>query len=283
VTGAEGMLGSDLCSVLGETYEVRGVDIADFDIADSDDVAMAVDRISPAVIVHAAAFTNVDACEDEREKALRVNTVGTENMARAASKAGSRLVYISTDYVFSGSKRKPYVETDTPAPINYYGLTKFNGEKLVRELASRHLVVRTSWLFGPNGKNFVDTIIEKAYGAGRLQVVDDQRGCPTYTCHLAAGLRAVIDKGLEGTVHLTNSGNASWYDLARYVVETAGIDTEIDPVDTTAWPTRARRPAYTVLASEVLAGAGIEPLPPWEQGVRAHLARRGMLKNGGRT
>jgi len=280
VTGAEGMLGTDLCSLLAQEYEVRGYDIGDFDITDPEDTASVVQKISPAVIVHTAAFTDVDACEDERDKALRVNAGGAENMARAACETGGRLVYISTDYVFDGAKRSPYTETDKPGPINYYGLTKFYGEKRVRELAPRHLIVRTSWLFGPNGKNFVDTIVEKASSTGSLRVVADQHGCPTYTAHLAEGLRAVIDKGLEGTLHLANSGDATWFDLAKCAVETAGIDAEITPVETAAWPTRARRPAYTVLASDVVGKAGIKPLPHWKDGVRDHLARRGFLKNG---
>jgi dTDP-4-dehydrorhamnose reductase len=275
------MLGTDLCSVLRENHEVHGYDIGDFDIVDAERTAAVVHEILPSVIVHAAAFTNVDACEDEREKALRVNARGTENMARAARETGSFLVYISTDYVFDGSKASPYTEMDAPGPINYYGLTKFYGEEYVRDLAPKYLVVRTSWLFGPNGKNFVDTIIEKASTTGSLMVVDDQRGCPTYTHHLATGLGAVIDKRLEGMVHLTNSGDATWFELARYAIETAGIDAAITPVETAAFPTRARRPPYTVLASDVLGKAGIGPLPPWEHAVRAHLVRRGFVKDGG--
>lgn len=275
------MLGADLCSVLKENHEVHGYDIDDFDIVDAERTAAVVSEVSPSVIVHAAAFTDVDACEDEREKALRVNAGGTENMARAARETGSLLVYISTDYVFDGFKASPYTETDTPGPINYYGLTKFYGEKHVRDLAPRHLIVRTSWLFGPNGKNFVDTMTEKASKTGSLRVVDDQRGCPTYTYHLATGLSAVIDKRLEGIVHLTNSGEATWFDLARCAIETAGIGAEITPVETPAFPTRARRPSYTVLASDVLGKAGIRPLPPWEHAVREHLVRRGLVKDEG--
>ena len=274
-------MGTDLCSVLEESHEVHGYDIDDFDIVDAKRTAAVMSEVSPSLIVHAAAFTNVDACEEEKDEAFRVNTRGTESLARAAREAGCLLVYISTDYVFDGSKGSPYTEADTPGPINYYGLTKFYGEKHVRDLVPRHLVVRTSWLFGPNGRNFVDTITEKASKNGSVRVVDDQRGCPTYTYHLATGLRDVIAKGLEGIVHLTNSGDATWFDLARCAIETAGIDAEITPVKTSEFPTRAARPAYTVLASDVLEKAGIKPLPPWERGVREHLARQGLLKNEG--
>jgi len=274
-------LGTDLCAVLEENHEVHGYDIGDFDIGDAERTAAAVSEVSPSLIVHAAAFADVDACEDERDKAFRVNAEGTRNVARAAREAGCFLVYVSTDYVFDGTKGTAYTETDEPGPINYYGLTKFYGEKHVRELAPRHLVVRTSWLFGPNGRNFVDTITEKALKTGKVRVVCDQRGCPTYTYHLASGLMAVIDKSLEGTVHLTNSGDATWFDLAKCAIETAGINAEITPVETAAYPTKARRPLYTVLADDVLGKAGIKPLPPWEHAVREHLARRGLIKDEG--
>jgi dTDP-4-dehydrorhamnose reductase len=281
VTGAKGMLGIDLCSILEEAHEVEGYDIDDFDITDAGQTSAAVLEVSPSVIVHAAAFTGVDACEEARDRAFRVNVGGSENVARAAAEAGCLLVYLSTDYVFEGSKATPYTETDAPGPINYYGLTKLQGEDIVRDLTSRHLIVRTSWLFGPNGKNFVDTITTKALETGSLKVVDDQRGCPTYTYDLAKGLRAVIEKGMEGTVHLTNRGSATWFELARYTIETAEIDADIEPIETAAWPTKAKRPAYTVMASDVLGEAGVEPLPPWEHGVVEHLARRGFPKDKG--
>lgn len=275
------MLGTDLCAVLEGSHEVHGYDIDDFSIVDVERTCAVVSEVSPSVIVHAAAFTDVDGCEDERYRASVVNVLGTTNVAQAAREAGCLLVYISTDYVFDGSKGSPYTETDELNPINRYGLTKAQGEMCVRDHAPRHLVVRTSWLFGPNGKNFVDTIIEKASKNGSVRVVDDQRGCPTYTYHLAKGLMDVIEKGLEGIVHLTNSGDATWFDLARCAIETAGIDAEITPVKTSEFPTKAGRPAYTVLASDVLDKAGIKPLPPWERGVREHLVRRGVIKAEG--
>ena len=281
VTGAKGMLGTDLCSVLGEHHEVRGYDIDDFSITDCRRTAEAVLEFAPAVIVHAAAFTDVEACEDKKQWAMLINKVGTANVARAACEVDSLLIYMSTDYVFDGSKGSPYVESDPPRPVNQYGLTKLQGEIVVHDLAPKHLVARTSWLFGPNGRNFVDRIITKASESGSLRVVDDQRGCPTYAYHLARGIEAVIQRGLEGTVHLTNSGDATWYDLAKCAVEMAGIDAEITPIETSQWPTKARRPAYTVLASDVLDKAGIEPLPHWKEGVRDHLERRGMLKEAG--
>lgn len=277
------MLGTDVCSVLGEDHEVCGYDVDDFDIADAGRTAGVVLEVSPSVIVHTAAFTDVEACEEEREEALRINATGAMNVAKASSQAGCFLIYISTDYVFDGSKRSPYKELDAPDPINYYGFTKLQGENRVRDLAPRHLIVRTSWLFGPNGRNFVDTILDKASRAGNLRVVNDQRGCPTYTRDLAKGIKSVIERELEGIVHLTNSGDATWFDLAKYATGLAGLAVEIEPVESTAYPTKARRPPYSVLASDVLEGAGIDPLPPWEQGVKDHMVRRGFLRNKGKS
>lgn len=277
------MLGTDVCSVLGEAHEICGYDIGDFDIADAYHTAGVVLEVSPSVIVHTAAFTDVEACEDEREKALRINATGTMNIAKASSQAGCLLIYLSTDYVFDGSKRSPYKEVDTPDPINHYGFTKLQGENHVRDLAPRYLIVRTSWLFGPNGRNFVDTILDKASRSGSLRVVNDQRGNPTYSRDLAKGIRSLIEREVEGIVHLTNSGDATWFDLAKYATGLAGLDVEIEPVESAAYPTKARRPPYSVLASDVLAGVGIDPLPPWEQGVKDHMVRRGLLNNKGES
>jgi dTDP-4-dehydrorhamnose reductase len=280
VTGADGMLGTDVCSALGESHEVCGYDVEDFDIVDARETARVVVEVSPSVIVHTAAFTDVEACEDERRMAFRTNALGAMHVAKASREAGCLLIYISTDFVFDGSKRSPYTEMDRPCPVNYYGLTKLYGENYVRSLAPKHLVIRTSWLFGPNGRNFVDTIIEKASGGGRLRVVNDQRGCPTYTRDLAVGVRSLIDSGLEGVVHMTNSGDATWFDLARYAIAQAGLNADIEPVGSASYPTRARRPAYSVLGSDVLGGAGLDALPPWEEAVRHHLARRRLLRGG---
>jgi dTDP-4-dehydrorhamnose reductase len=275
------MLGTDVCEVLGSEHEVHGYDIGDFDIGDAPAAARVVEDLSPSVIVHTAAFTDVDACETERERAYRANVLGTRNLAEISRESDCLLVYVSTDYVFDGSKGRPYTESDQPNPINYYGLTKLEGENHVRKLSPRHLILRTSWLFGPNGKNFVDTILKKASGGGKLRVVNDQRGCPTYTWDLATGIRASIERGLEGLLHLTNAGDATWFELARHAVDLAGMDIEIEAVGSDAYPTKARRPRYSVLASDGLRQAGLEPLPEWKQGVRDHLKRKGMLGGQG--
>ena len=277
VTGAGGMLGTDLCTVLETDNEVVARDLADFDIADHDATVSAISEAHPDVIVHAGAFTDVEACEDRRQEAFRANAVGSMNVAAGAREAGAYLVYMSTDYVFDGRKREPYVEFDEPRPLNFYGLTKLYGERYVRELTTQHLIVRTSWLFGPNGRNFIDTIIAKASGGEKLKVVNDQRGCPTYTMDLARAVAEAITRRLEGVIHITNTGEATWFDLAARTLELAGIKADIEPVETDLYPVKAKRPAYSVLGSLVMESCGIPALPPWVDGVKDHLRRKGLL------
>jgi len=274
VTGARGMLGTDMCDVLAEGHDITGVDIEDFDILDGEATVGAVRALAPEVVIHLAAFTRVEDAEEDKDGAFNTNAVGTMNMAKASRDAGARLIYLSTDYVFDGSKDSPYVETDIPAPLNFYGLTKLFGERYASSLNPRHLIVRTSWLYGPNGRNFVDTIIEKARGGASLRVVDDQRGNPTYAYHLARGIRAALEKGIEGTLHMTNSGVTTWYEFARTALEMAGLDAEITPVSSREYVTKAVRPANSVLGSLVMAHSGLEPLPDWKEGLREHLKRK---------
>ncbi len=274
VTGARGMLGTDVCDVLSVGHEVAGVDVEDFDVVSWPATAEAIAGLAPEVVVHLAAYTRVDDAEDEKDAAFNSNAVGTMNVSRASREAGALLVYVSTDYVFDGSKGSPYVETDLTAPVNFYGLTKLFGERYASSLNPRHLIVRASWLFGPNGKNFVDTIIERARAGQALRVIDDQRGSPTYTYHLAGGLKAAIEKGVEGVLHMTNSGETTWYEFARAALEMAGVEAEIEPVASAEYETKAKRPANSVLASLVMEGVGLKPLPDWREGLRHHLERR---------
>ena len=277
VTGAKGMMGTDACRVLGESHDVTGVDVDDFDITSGPDVERAVAAARPEVVLHLAAYTRVEDAEEEKDVAFNCNAVGAMNVAKAARDAGARLVYLSTDYVFDGSKGSPYVETDVPAPINFYGLTKLFGERYASSLNPQHLIVRTSWLFGPNGRNFIDSILEKAGAGEALRVVDDQRGCPTYTYHLALGLKDAVERGVEGILHLTNSGEATWYELARAALEIAGVEAEIEPVPSASYPTKAKRPGNSVLGSVVMGTSGLRPLPDWREGLKHHLERKGTV------
>jgi dTDP-4-dehydrorhamnose reductase len=280
VTGARGMLGTDLCEILGREHEIIGVDIEDFKVADRCATQEAVRRVKPEVICHLAAFTRVDDCETERELAFRTNALGTMNVAAAARQAGSMLVYVSTDYVFDGEKGAPYVETDPPRPLSFYGLTKHFGERYVSGLTLRYLIVRTSWLFGPNGPNFVDTMVKKAAEGTSLRVVDDQTGCPTYTLDLAKGIKFGIEEGLEGVVHVTNLGETTWFGLASEAIAQAGIQADISPCGTDDYPVKAARPRYSVLDNLVIRMSGMEPLRPWKQAVKHHLERKGLGGGG---
>jgi dTDP-4-dehydrorhamnose reductase len=280
VTGARGMLGTDACAVLAKDHEIAAFDIDDFDITERDAVFEAVRDVSPEIILHLAAFTDVEASEDDRETAFRSNALGSMNVAAAARQADAKLVYVSTDYVFDGAQERPYLEIDPPRPVNFYGLTKLYGETYVAAIAPKHLIVRTSWLFGPHGRNFIDRVIAKAQEGGPLRVVSDQRGCPTYTLHLAEAVKRAIEVGLEGVIHLTNSGETTWFGLAGYVLKHAGVYVGLEPVSTSEYPAKARRPANSVLASLVAQMSGIGSLPPWEEGVREHLKRQGRLKRG---
>jgi dTDP-4-dehydrorhamnose reductase len=277
------MLGTDMCEVLGTDHEVIPCDIEEFDIVDLDATVKAVREASPEVIIHLAAFTDVDGCESNTELSFMVNSVGTRNVATAASDVGAYMVYLSTDYVFDGAKGEPYIETDEPNPINHYGLTKLRGEHHVQDLVERHLILRTSWLFGPNGKNFVDTIVAKAAGGAKLRVVNDQRGSPTYTVDLARSIRQAFEREVEGYLHMTNVGVTTWFDLALYALKMAGINAEIKPVPSEEYPRAAERPPYSGLKSIVRAKAGLDPLPHWQEGVRHHLKRKDLLKEGTAT
>ncbi len=278
VTGAKGMLGSDLCEVLSSDFDVDAVDIDDFDIADEGATLNAVVGSGPDVVVHLAAYTDVEGSEINPDKAFLVNAIGTLNVARAVRQIDAYLVYLSTDYVFDGTKSQPYIEIDPVNPINIYGLSKAYGEMYVSRVTKRNLIVRTSWLFGPNGINFIDKVIRQAESGSQLRVVDDQRGCPTYTMHLAFCIREIIKRKIEGILHIAGSGEATWFELARTALDLAGIEVEIQPVPTDAYPARAKRPCYSVLSSMILPRFGLKELPSWQEGLKEHLRRRGKLK-----
>ncbi|MGQ9602673.1 MAG: dTDP-4-dehydrorhamnose reductase [bacterium] len=278
VTGARGMLGSDLCDVLSREFEVYGVDIDDFDIADEGATFNTIIGIHPDTIVHLAAYTDVEGSETNPDKAFLVNGAGTLNVARAAREIDAYLIYLSTDYVFDGTKSQPYVEIDPINPISIYGLSKAYGEMYASRVTRRNLIVRTSWLFGPNGINFVDKVIKQAESGKPLKVVNDQHGCPTYTMHLAFSLREVIKRKIEGILHIVGTGETTWFDFARTALDLAGIEVEIQPVPTEAYPAKARRPRHSVLSSVMLSSFGLKELPIWKEGLKEHLRRGGRLK-----
>ncbi len=278
VTGAGGMLGRDLLSALSGC-DVYGLTHSDLDITNVNLVARVFDDMRPDIVIHSAAYTDVDGCELDPDKAYRVNALGTRNVTVAANRVKCVMVYISTDYVFDGTKDSPYVEWDEPNPLNAYGMSKLLGEEFVRELSDRFYIVRTSWLYGRGGKNFVDTILKKAETEKSLRVVDDQRGSPTYTKDLASKIIEVIglNKGLQmagrvagvsqryGIYHITNSGYCSWYDLAREIV---GNSIKVIPIKSTEIDRPAKRPKNSVLENRMLLLEGIGTLRPWKEALK---------------
>lgn len=270
VTGARGMLGTDLCTVLRAWGgEVIPADVAEFDLNDPAATFAFVRDCSPVTIINCAAYAAVDQAETDREAAFRVNRDGARHLAQAAGEIGAALLHLSTDYVFDGTRQGAYVEDDSPNPRNVYGESKLAGEIAVREVLLEHWIVRTAWLYGVHGKSFPRTVLELARRGGPLRVVEDQRGSPTYTVHLAEVLAEIAVRPHYGTYHAANSGSCTWYDLARAVLAEAGISVEIQPVSTSEFPRPAPRPANSVLDTTKLATVYGIRLPEWEEGVRA--------------
>ena len=266
VTGAGGQLATAFERVLeGEVFMARE---AALDIRDADALGVAVRAFRPDVVLHTAAYTDVDGAEADEATAVAVNVDGTRNVVRAVRGTHTHVVFFSTDYVFDGAKGRPYVETDAPAPLNVYGHTKLAGEEIV--LGWVHgMVIRTSWLFSPAGHNFVTSILaagrEKAGTGEPLRVVDDQVGSPTYAGHLAAAVDEALRRGVSpGLYHLAGSGYCSWFELAREIVAVAGLRVEVEPITSAELGRSAKRPAFSALASE----RPIPRLPHWADGVR---------------
>ncbi len=276
VTGATGQLGWDVAELLERdgAEVVRGTH-ASLPVEDAGVVAAAIEAARPDVVIHAAAMTDVDRCEEEPETAEAVNAVGTRHVAEAAARVGAHLLYVSTDYVFDGTATRPYKETDTANPVSVYGATKLAGERACPPDAT---VVRTAWVAGAHARNFVTTVLELARGAGELRFVDDQRSSPTFSVDLAGAVVSLARERRPGCFHVTNRGEASRFEQARETVALAGGDpNRVVPISTADLrPARpARRPAYSVLDNGAFEGAGYRPLPEWHDGLARLVAELG--------
>ena len=253
-------------------HEVIALDRAALDVCDAQRVREVVESAAPDAVVQCAAYTRVDDAETEEAAAFAVNAQGAAHVARACAFAGARFVYPSTDYVFDGSADRPYAPDARPAPINAYGRSKLAGEAAVRESGADVLIVRTSWLYGAGGRNFVATILGRARAGERLRVVDDQRGSPTWTGTLARAIRGLLERAAPaGTWHAANAGETTWLELARRALAIAGVEAQVEPAKTREFPRPAARPAYSVLdcsATVALIGA----LPHWEVALAEALA-----------
>lgn len=270
ITGADGQLGRDLQAVLAD-HDLMPTDIEEMDITDYYAVNRLVQKFKPELIIHAAAYTDVDKAELNPDLAFKVNAVGTQNLALAANKTKTALLYVSTDYVFDGLKGKPYLEFDRPNPASVYGYSKLAGEVYVQTLTNNFYICRTAWLYGRYGHNFVKTMLHLAEEKRVLKVVADQIGCPTYAHDLAHKLAEIGLSGQFGFYHVVNEGAVSWYNFAKKIFALAQLQVKVEPIKTTELSRPAPRPPYSVLNNYSLKLRGFPPMRKWEEALEDFL------------
>jgi dTDP-4-dehydrorhamnose reductase len=281
VTGCRGQLGGDLMSYLGEDYEVVGCDVDDFDIRDAAAVKDAFDRIRPEIVLHTAAYTDVDGCEADCNNALSVNGEATGVIAQQCEVHGARMVYYSTDYVFDGDKDGPYIESDATNPQTVYGQSKLEGERLVAAHCENHLIMRIAWLYGRSGKNFVRTMIRRAHEQQNraksgeiiepIKVVDDQAGNPTWTRDVARQTEKILQGNLTGVIHATATGETSWYGFACELFKLLDLPVQVKPCSSSEFPRPAQRPGSSSLENGRLSELGLSIMPDWRDSLRLFL------------
>ena len=273
VTGYNGQLGYDIVRELKNRgvndTDIIPTDVKDMDITDRDAVIKKVNDVKPDVIFHNAAWTNVDGAEDSKELCEKVNYLGTKNMVDAAKMVGAKIVYISTDYVFDGTKDGMYEVNDQTNPLSVYGMTKYQGEEAVRSY-NNHFIVRISWVFGINGKNFIRTMLKLSESRNELNVVADQVGSPTYTVDLAKLLVDMVNTEKYGTYHANNEGFCSWAEFAKYIFDSSNIKMKVNPIPTKDYPQKAIRPLNSKLSKKSLDDAGFDRLPDWMDAVNRY-------------
>ena len=274
VTGATGQLGHDVCGILSQHgIEHIGVGTSDFDITSKESTQAFLENYQPDAVIHCAAYTKVDLAEDEPERCMRVNAEGTRNIALACREIGAKLLYVSTDYVFPGTGEKPWETCDPTGPLNVYGKSKLAGEAAVKELVEKHFIVRSSWVIGEHGNNFVKTMLRLAETHRELRVVDDQIGSPTFTADLAPVLCNMIATDKYGVYHATNEGFCSWAELAEAVFRLTGKDVAVHHVSTEDYGAKALRPKNSRLSKASLDAGGFTRLPMWEASLARMLTR----------
>ncbi len=272
ITGGLGLLGKEIARVFDGSAGIRTTDREEWDVTDPGACRREVDGFRPDVVIHCAAWTAVDRAESEAEAARLLNVEGTRNVARACRERGVLMVTFGTDYIFDGASTRPYREDDPANPLSVYGKTKWAAEEALREEGGDHLLVRTQWMFGSAGKNFIRTITERARRGETLHVASDQIGCPTFSRDLAGAVRKLLEVGARGTVHFSSEGETSWFGLARHVLERCGLPAAlVSPARTRDLPYPAPRPAYGVLSKEKYrAVTGVSPRA-WEEAVGEYL------------
>ncbi|MCJ7841368.1 dTDP-4-dehydrorhamnose reductase [Lederbergia sp. NSJ-179] len=274
ITGAKGQLGNDLIKILGADtrFELIPFSKAELDITDENKVNEAVRSVKPNLVIHAAAYTAVDDCESNRKKAFEVNSFGAYYVAKAAKEVGAAMVYISTDFIFNGKKKEPYTVNDAPDPLSIYGKSKLLGERLVQLVLKECYIVRTAWLYGQNGENFVKTMLHLAKKDREFFVVNDQMGSPTYTKDLAIAIKQLIGKKF-GLYHISNTGSCSWFTFAQSILSMAGYNPAlVKPISTKDYGVVAQRPAFSVLSTASIEKEGIQ-MRHWQAALQKFLEK----------
>jgi dTDP-4-dehydrorhamnose reductase len=272
VTGYTGQLGYDVVQQgLKHGLNMIGIGSKDLDITNQEGVFNYIKKVNPDAIIHCAAYTAVDKAEDDRNTCWKVNVEGTKNLANVAKDVDAKFMYISTDYVFNGKGESPFKETDEPNPIGYYGLTKYEGEEVVKQLLDKWFIVRISWVFGLNGNNFVKTMLRLAESRNELNVVGDQVGSPTYTFDLARLLTDMIQSERYGIYHASNEGFCSWAEFAREIFRQDDVEVKVNSISTEEYPTRAVRPKNSRMSKQKLMDNGFTLLPDWQEAVGRYL------------
>lgn len=267
ITGSNGMLGHDLVEALRNDHDLIITTSKTLDITDRELVIRFVCESEPDIVINSAAYTDVDGCETNQDLAYSVNGDGVRNLAIACKKTDCTLMHISTDYVFSGEGTRPWVEDDDVDPVSVYGKSKLQGEQAIMETLDKFFILRTAWLYGVNGRNFPKTMIELAKDHSEITVVYDEVGTPTYTSDLAGAISELIETDLYGVYHLTNSGNCSWCEFARYIFDVAGIDVDVVPVTASEFARPAPRPSYSVLKNRNWVENGFKPLRSYKEAI----------------
>ena len=272
VTGVKGQLGYDVMNELEKQgLEGIGVDIDEMDITDADQVNEVIKEAAPDAVIHCAAYTAVDAAEDNEEICRKVNAQGTENIAKVCEELDIKMMYISTDYVFNGQGERPWEPDDEREPLNVYGQTKYEGELAIEEHVKKFFTVRIAWVFGVNGKNFIKTMLNLGKTHDHLTVVNDQTGSPTYTYDLARLLVDMIQTDKYGRYHATNEGLCTWYEFACEIFKQAGMDVSVAPVSSDEYPAKAKRPSNSRMDKSKLTANGFTPLPTWQDALSRYL------------
>lgn len=269
ITGVDGGLGAVITKLLSDDYEIIETNRKSMDVSDEIAVNKVVSKVKPDIIIHCAAIVNADQAQADKQKTYQVNVKGTENIAKACEFSDAELVFFSSDYIFNGEGDSPYDEDSLIDPINYYGVTKVIGEQIVRDIVSKHYILRVSWLFGPAGNNFLQKILNKK-NESEIFVVDDQIGSPTYTVHLSNIVKELLYKNQYGTYNVSNEGCCSWAEYAREILFLSDSKTKVIPVNSDIYKTLAKRPMNSRLSKEKLYSIGIKKLPTWKEALKEY-------------